>query len=394
MPALAPIFCTTVLLSCALLPVLGALLQSGRPGVAEWIAANLAVVIYLPLLGLRGLIPDWISIVVANTLLAASLACYYAGCARFLGQTPHWPRLFAGCALLCLALCFWRYQSDNLALRVVAVSLFSALMCVATAVLLLRHRPVTRHRASYRLTAALALLFALSQAARGLWFLSLTPAPHDLMLANGWNVALLSIGAAIMPVLSMAGLLMVHAALLAETRMAANHDHLTAAFSRQHIEHLAQIRITQAEQSTLPLSLLIIDLDHFKRVNDTYGHAGGDAVLRAFAGVVRAHLREDDALGRIGGEEFALLLPNTDTAQALRLAERLRDMAQRQPVSGAFGCCNYSISIGAASWRPGERFEHLCMRADRALYSAKHAGRNRVLPDEDLEPGQWASERA
>ena len=91
--------------------------------------------------------------------------------------------------------------------------------------------------------------------------------------------------------------------------------------------------------------------------------------------------RDSDALGLMGGEEFAVLLPDTNTASALRIAERLREQARMQLVTGSFGECRYSISAGIATWRAGETFDRLSMRADRALYSAKCAGRNRVLPD-------------
>ncbi|WP_211453328.1 GGDEF domain-containing protein [Collimonas antrihumi] len=380
----ASILSTTALLSLTMILVLGSLLRTGMPGVREWFAANLAVVGALLLLGLRGIAPDFISIVVANTLLALAAAGYYAGCARFLGRPPHLPRLTAGVVLLILALLTWRYINDSIPMRVLATTMFSSIVCVAVAVLLLRHRPAGRRRYNYWFAAGLALVFALCQAVRGLYFILLYSPSDPLMLNSSWNMVLLIIGAVIMPTMTMAAVMMIHDAMLEVAEDATNHDHLTGALSRKHLETLAREQIVRAGKSGRSLSLLIIDLDHFKHINDTHGHAGGDTVLREFVRMTRSSLRDSDALGRMGGEEFAVLLPDTDTVGALRIAERLREQAKMQRVAGTFGECSYSISAGVATWRAGETFDHLSMRADRALYTAKSAGRNRVLPDDGV----------
>ena len=378
----ASILITTLLLSLAMVLVLGSLLRAQMPGVREWFTANLAVIGGLLLLGLRGVAPDFISIIAANIALALSAACYYAGCARFLGQPPHWPRLTVGIGLLTLALMIWLYFDDSIPLRVLATTTYTAIVGVAVAILLLRHRPSTRRRYNYWFGAALALIFALCQAARAIHFTMLAQPSDPLMFHSTWNMALLIIGAVIMPTMTMAAVMMIHDAMLSAAEDAANHDHMTGALSRKRLETLAREQIASAGKADRPLSLLIIDLDHFKHINDNHGHAGGDTVLREFVRMTRAGLRDSDALGRMGGEEFAVLLPDTDTAGALRIAERLREQAKMQLVIGAFGECHYSISAGVATWRTGETFDRLSMRADRALYAAKSAGRNRVLPDD------------
>jgi len=188
----------------------------------------------------------------------------------------------------------------------------------------------------------------------------------------------LVIAAAIMPILSMSAMLMVHDALLADARDAANRDFLTGALSRQGFEALARRYVDRVQMQARPLSLLVLDLDHFKRINDTLGHAGGDTVLRAFVQMAQAQLRPTDALGRIGGEEFALLLPETDLDGAMQLAERLRNAAAEQTVTIGAQVCRYSLSGGVAAWLHGESFDRLSARADHALYDAKHQGRNRI----------------
>ncbi|CAJ0790331.1 hypothetical protein LMG19083_01989 [Ralstonia psammae] len=369
---------TSALMSFVLLGLLGSLLRAGKAGIAEWFGANLAVVLALPLILLRGKIPDGLSVVVANVLLALGGAAYYAGCARFLGRRPQWPILLAGVTAVGLAVIYWRYAVDSIPMRVFSTTLFSAAFCMALVWMLVRHSPAGRPTYPYRVTAIIAFVFGVCQLARGIYFLSLDAASSPSMFATAGSVLLLVVAAAIMPVLSMSAMLMVHDALLADACDAANRDFLTGALSRQGFEALARRHVSRVQRHPRPLALLILDLDHFKRINDTLGHASGDAVLRAFVQMAQAQLRPTDVLGRIGGEEFALLLPDTDSGNAMHLAERLRKAAAEQVVLAGTQPCRYSISGGVAAWQPDESFDRLSARADRALYDAKHQGRNRI----------------
>lgn len=365
-----------------LLVLLGSLVPSGIPGVREWLAANAAMVVALSLILMRGRVSDILSIVVANLLTALAAVTYYAGCARFLGRPTRWPAWIASLVPLCGALVYWRYAVDSIPVRVLVTTAFSAVVCVAIALLVLRHRPFGRSTYPYRVTAAMALMFAASQCARGLYFMTLTGASTPLMFASPGSVLTLVAGAAVLPTLSMAAMMMVHDVLLADAREAANRDFLTGALSRKGFEAVARAQLADAQRQGWPVSLLIVDLDHFKAINDTLGHAGGDTVLREFVRVTQSQLRRSDVLGRMGGEEFAVLLPATALDDARRLAERLRVAAGAHCVTTAAGPCRYSMSGGIAVWRAGETLDHLSMRADVALYEAKRSGRNKVCVDE------------
>lgn len=382
MLTLASILTTTALLSLAMAIVLGSLLRSSVAGVQEWFASNLMVVIALPLLALRDLIPDFISVVIANSVLALAAAYYFVGCARFVGRPTRWNVLIASIAVIAVGLIIWRYAINSIPVRVLIMTTFFCSVCIASSVVLLRHRPPHRNPYNYWFAAILALIFAACQLARGIYFITLDEPSNTMMFDNFWNIVLMVIGAVTLPTMTMAAVMLTHDAMLATLEDAANHDHLTEAMSRKRLEAVAREQIMRAGKLGRPLSLLIIDLDHFKRINDTFGHAGGDEVLREFARMTRASLRDGDALGRLGGEEFGILLPNTDTTGALAIARRLREDSERHLISGAFGECHYSISIGIATWRDGESFDRLSIRADRALYTAKNEGRNRVLVDE------------
>lgn len=371
----------TSLLSFMMLLIVGSLLRSRVAGVHEWCGANAAVLVALPLFALRGAVPDFLSIPVANVALAGGLLLYYAGCARFLGQPRHWRALGALLVVFSAAILFWFYGTDNIQARVILVSGFHATILLATAALIVRHIPPRRHPYNYWLTAGLATAFAIGHAIRGLVF-GMTPAPGPEVFApTTFNAAMLTVGSIVMPAMTMGSVLMIHDAMLATAEEAANRDYLTGALSRKRFDLLARQEMGRALAHGWPLSIIVIDLDHFKQINDTHGHAGGDTVLREFVKLVRDTLREGDSFGRLGGEEFAVLLPGTDTAGAIRIAERLRTQASRHLVAGPFGVCRYTLSGGVATWHENESLEALCMRADRALYAAKISGRNLVLSD-------------
>lgn len=159
-------------------------------------------------------------------------------------------------------------------------------------------------------------------------------------------------------------------------------DPLTGAANRRHFVEQAQIEIQRARRDSTPLSLLMIDLDHFKRINDTWGHAAGDEVLCNFARIALAPLRATDLFARLGGEEFAVLLPNTGLDGAVEVALRILEAARQQSIDCSSGQIRYNVSIGAAVLAAQEAsYEPLLKRADAALYRAKEEGRDQVVAE-------------
>jgi two-component system cell cycle response regulator len=158
-------------------------------------------------------------------------------------------------------------------------------------------------------------------------------------------------------------------------------DPLTGLANRRQFLALAAEERRRAQRSGEPLALMLLDLDHFKQVNDLYGHAAGDAALRAFARLLRRHLRPFDLVGRYGGEEFVILLSGAGRTSALAAAERLRTLIAGTPFD-VQGIVRLTASIGIVASEPPHEvpFATLLASADRALYRAKHSGRNRVRP--------------
>lgn len=170
-----------------------------------------------------------------------------------------------------------------------------------------------------------------------------------------------------------------------QLRALATRDSLTGAANRRHFVEQAQRERERSLRSGTPLSLCLFDADHFKSINDNYGHVAGDHVLSAMAQAATAALRTTDLLGRLGGEEFAMLLPDTDLAGAMVVAERVRAGVAAAEVQSsevregsAPSAIRVTISIGVAELRGDEPFESVLKRADRALYAAKDLGRDRV----------------
>ena len=165
----------------------------------------------------------------------------------------------------------------------------------------------------------------------------------------------------------------------------AHTDALTGVLNRRRFTDLASDELSRALRHGTPVALLMMDLDHFKSVNDRLGHAGGDAVLRSFAATAEGVMRQGDVFGRVGGEEFAALLPQTTLEGAVVLAQRLRQRIQARPAQVAGAVLPFTVSIGVAAWAgPGHGepdIDRLMVAADRALYAAKAQGRDRVVAD-------------
>jgi diguanylate cyclase (GGDEF)-like protein len=177
-----------------------------------------------------------------------------------------------------------------------------------------------------------------------------------------------------------------------ETRI----DSLTGLRNRRAMEEIAQHEVGVSLHTGRALAMLMMDVDHFKRLNDTWGHGLGDRALRAIGGVLLTVTGADDRVMRMGGEEFAVLLPGYDMDSAARVAERLRATVEGLRLSENDEIASFTISIGVGVWREGERgWTDMLRRADVALYRAKREGRNRVVTCADtpaaLQPAALAA---
>jgi len=165
-----------------------------------------------------------------------------------------------------------------------------------------------------------------------------------------------------------------------EMRALASYDSLTGLPSRHAFFDNAKNYVSLARREQNPFSVMIIDLDHFKSINDSHGHPAGDAVLKLFANVVNSVARRSDIIGRLGGEEFAIVLPSTNTSEALEFSGRLHHAVSQAVLKYKGSAIRYTASIGLSEFDTDseDSLDDLLARADLALYQAKQSGRNQT----------------
>ena len=178
--------------------------------------------------------------------------------------------------------------------------------------------------------------------------------------------------------LSVSFALMAHDRLRRIIERRARHDDLTDVLSRGAFWEELEVACKRAERQRAPFTVAFIDLDHFKAINDLYGHLAGDSVLRHFAGLLRKAAPARAVLGRLGGEEFAIVMPDTTLETGRAISVRLSALVRAAPCPSEPDAIAYTVSIGMAERQPGENADAVMRRADRALYDAKQMGRNCV----------------
>lgn len=158
----------------------------------------------------------------------------------------------------------------------------------------------------------------------------------------------------------------------------ASHDELTGLYNRRQLMHSLELEKKRADRSGQLFSIIMLDIDHFKHINDTFGHLKGDEILKEVAGVLKTTLRETDICARYGGEEFMLVLEHADKEKAKICAERLRQLIEARKFLQSEENFSVTASLGCTTYRPKEELSQMISRADEALYRAKNSGRNRV----------------
>lgn len=350
--------------------------QPGVRGLRWWAAANAVGGIGFMLLSLRGLIPDFLSILVANCLLLASLLCFHEGVTRFRGRPNPMP-WFGPLLVTILALILFRYTyiQPNIATRIVAVTLLTSVPAAMAARLLIRDVP-PQLRSSHWFTAAAFIQFIFISLVRAMHALASPPA--DLMTAGPVHaISFLSIFF-LLVVATFGSVWMTTVFLASELERQARTDPLTGTMNRLALAEQMAREISRARRNDRPLSVVMFDLDFFKQLNDRLGHQAGDAALKTVSDLTLNELRASDTLARYGGEEFVALLPDTDKVRAVETAERLRQRIEERQIDSAEGR-TLTASYGVATFpADGTDFDSLVAHADTALYAAKQAGRNRV----------------
>ena len=342
-----------------------------------WVASIWISTLGVTLIGLRNHIPDLFSIVVGNGLLVTSNMLTLKGIATHLGlpMRLRWPATLVFAYCLCMA--WFAYVTPNLGTRLLVGSLQAMSFNFAYAYLLLRYLDPAI-RISCRIAAAVMICNGLFYMVRA--FVPLDPnSGQDIMLAGTPVAATYVIGILTGLASYFALLQLITERLMVDLRQAAHTDGLTGLLNRSAIVAEGRASLARCQQREQPFALLIFDLDHFKQINDRWGHDAGDAVLRHVTTILREVTHWPGYLAaRYGGEEFVVALPGADLGQGLVVAERLRQALAHSHAHIDNQDIPVTASIGVAMARPGVRFEQLVRQADEAMYRTKFDGRNGV----------------
>ena len=324
----------------------------------------------------RGRLPDAFSIVLANTMVSAMFSGLTAAVQCFQGQRPRWLRLLAVPATMAALMA---YGLGDLVVRVVLSNLLMAAQTLWLLRCLHRTDAGTTGRGALLLTAGLALecgMLLLRSASAPLF------AGQGASVLTSSTVQTLTFMTAFIALLvtSMGFVFMGKERADQLNRRLAAQDELTGIANRRSIIAALERDLARSLRTREPLALMMVDVDHFKQVNDRHGHLAGDAVLRHVAGVLQQRVRAQDIVGRYGGEEFLVVLPDTGLDGAQHLALQLCKAVQTTPCVWRSETIAVTVSIGVFGGRlePQDHWDLLLHAADSALYRAKEGGRNRV----------------
>lgn len=350
-----------------------------------WAVALTLVAIHWVVNLYRGEWSDTLVVLLNNPLV--SLAVSLTVCATYIrvDRQPPWALLAIGWFATILPLCWYQLVTPHTGVRILIVSTSYVLHFVWAGFISLRYGP-HRHNADILMSLCLVALAFLCAMRVG--FLIHAGIPNALDHRDPFVASIILV--AIPSVFVGCGLFVVLAIgldLMEELRNVAERDPLTNTLNRRGFMARANQELQRAQRHNRPLAMIAGDLDFFKQVNDRFGHAAGDQAIVTFADILQAACREIDIVGRLGGEEFFVLLPDTEDGQAHDIAERVRTLYEGAKFDDALINHTLTASFGVAEMRTSDQeVGQLLSRADKALYQAKENGRNQVIVANKTQP--------
>ena len=350
--------------------------QTLQQSIRLWVRGLLLQPFSFALFSLRGQIPDWLSIVVGNAVLVVAFAHFMQALRAYNRHTQTSIPLIVLVCLTIFGEVLMTYVWPTLNGRIALLSIVIATMAAIGVTAIYRKREaITRPE---HMVATMLLIGVVILLVRAI----LTPDTHLATLTMSTPMqGVVFTYASLMPVIATSGfLLMCGERLNEDLGRLAMIDPLTGVYNRRTMAELANKAIAASKRHGRALSLLILDIDHFKRINDQFGHEAGDLALCRVVELVQGELRESDVFARLGGEEFVVVLTDSDEQAAIALAERVRLRLFNADFSISGWPVSLHVSIGVGSLGPKVNdLEALLRKTDRAMYAAKHAGRNRVV---------------
>jgi diguanylate cyclase (GGDEF)-like protein len=347
-----------------------------RDGMGKWTIALVIDATMFVLYGVRGWWPDEVSIVMPNTLYALSLALKTAALLEYFGKRLH--VIWMALPPVLIAITYY-VLLENLAMRLLVSGAVFGTAMIFIAILV--HRIAPMYKPARWMVMAGFLAGGFTFLVRAL-IVSIDPSQlKGFLVATPFQIVSLMV-AFLAVMFNSIGFILLHLERAEESaQRLAVIDPLTDVFNRRTFLELADKEIARAQRTQSPLGFIMIDIDHFKKINDENGHQAGDIVLKKVVEAMKGGLRREDLLVRYGGEEFCIVVPGVGVDQATLLAERAREAVQklRIPIKGNVIAVTISAGVTAMRRSVEESIEELISRADQALYEAKRGGRNRVV---------------
>jgi diguanylate cyclase (GGDEF)-like protein len=375
------VICSMLTLLFAGLLALASLHVEAMRGVKHWATANLCISLGLSAAFFytqTSLVNEW-AIIASALLIATGTSLQLSGIQAFKQQQSNWRLVLIIVAIALVQNVYFVLVYPDIINRAVANSVLFALVysACARALLIKIEPPLSRAYWFTGLSFALLVVIMLSRAI-AIW---LSPVENfDLYTKSPINQLTFFLACMVQLCVTFGFLLMLNYRLISDLKKISSLDGLTGALNRRSLEDEASRLKASCMRKAETLAIMMIDIDSFKSVNDSYGHPVGDAVLCRLVEVAHSSIRSDDYLARYGGDEFCMLLRSTNEDEAWRLAERLRQTYSELILNAGNEQVSFTVSIGVAdSVAVGLEFSALVSAADQALYRAKQSGRNRVV---------------
>jgi diguanylate cyclase (GGDEF)-like protein len=327
---------------------------------------------------LRGVVDSQLPLVGGGTLLILACCIAAMGIRRFYGEPVSWPTTIAVTALSCAGLAFFMVVWDNMPTRIVIYSLGQSIPIAMTLKLVMAQRE-GRKNPGARLAGIVAICILAIHVIRSGCAVLHVGGEVSMVYFNPFQAALVLVLVFLSMTWNFGFLLMAIDRLRNEVADLALLDDLTGVGNRRHLLQRLVEECARSERSGEPFALLVIDLDGFKAINDTHGHAAGDACLQHFTLMAQTRLRPGDLLARTGGDEFCVVLPSSTLHEGAMIARRIIDVCRADAEQCVGADIPIAVSIGVAQWSPemGAFPDRLIGAADHALYAAKNEGKNR-----------------